>query len=405
MGEIKIAWRNLWRNRKRTLITVMTVIMAVMLSTFMSSLQEGTYSKMTDNVVRFYSGYLQLMHPDFRNSRSINDSFEPADSLYEILDNMREISLVVKRLEAFTLISSGENTRGCALIGIDPENEDRMTGLSRWIDNGSYLSAGDPGLLLSGNLARNLKVLPGDTLILISQGYHGATAAALMPVRGILEFPSPQLNSYGAYVDFHQAGYFFDTGKNITSLVLMPEDYNQVESVKQKLTEKLESRYNIISWDEMHPDLVNMIEGDRAAAAILKGVLYLVVGFGILGTIIMMMSERKKELGIMVAIGMRKARLQRILMYETILIATLGVLTGFIIIFPVVAYMVSHPFPLPAGIARAFISFGLEPVYYFSMKSGVFVKQIIIILFITLLIACYPFFKVLKMNILRFIRG
>ncbi|MBN2480999.1 MAG: ABC transporter permease [Bacteroidales bacterium] len=405
MGEFKIAWRNLWRNRKRTLITVMTVIMAVMLSTFMSSLQEGTYSRMIDNVVKFYSGYLQVLHTDFRKSRSINDSFEPPDSLYEIIDNFEEISQVVKRLEAFTLISNGDNTRGCALIGIDPENEDRLTGLSRWIDEGYYLSPGDNGILLAGNLARNLNVKTGDTLILISQGYHGATAAALMPVRGILIFPSPNLNSYGAYVDFRQASYFFDTGENITSLVLMPKDYNQVESIKQKLIEKLGGHYDILSWEEMHPDLVSMIEGDRAAAAILKGVLYLVVGFGILGTIIMMMSERKKELGIMVAIGMRKIRLQRILMYETIFIGILGVLTGFLIIFPVVAFMVNHPVPLPAGIARAFESFGLEPVYYFSMMSGVFVKQIIIIFAITLVIACYPFFNVLKMNILRAIRG
>ncbi len=379
--------------------------MAVMLASFMSSIQEGSYAKGIDNVVRFHSGYLQIQQADFWESRSINDSFEPADSLFEIITNTKEINLAVKRLESFTLISSGNNTTGCALIGVDPENENNLTRLSRWISEGNYLSPGDEGILLAGNLARNLKVRPGDTLILISQGYHGASAAALLPVRGILNFPSPELNNYGAYVDFCQAGYFFDSSENITSLVLMPDDYSQVQSIKKKLAAKLGNGYKVMTWKEMNPSLVNLIESDRAAASILKGILYLVVAFGILATIIMMMSERKKELGIMVAIGMRKIRLQRILMYETIHIGFIGVLSGFIIILPVIAFMVNHPVPLPAGVASAFESFGLEPVYYFSMMPKVFVKQIIIVFLITVVIACYPLYNILRMNILHAIKS
>ena len=105
MSDAKLAWRNLWRNRKRTFITVLTIMMAVILTAFMSSLQEGTYSRMIDNMVRFYSGYLQISHADFWESGSINDSFEPADSLFDIIDDMEEISLVTKRIESFTLIS------------------------------------------------------------------------------------------------------------------------------------------------------------------------------------------------------------------------------------------------------------------------------------------------------------
>ena len=133
MSDAKLAWRNLWRNRKRTFITVLTIMMAVILTAFMSSLQEGTYSRMIDNMVRFYSGYLQISHADFWESGSINDSFEPADSLFDIIDDMEEISLVTKRIESFTLISFGTNTKGCSLIGIDVENEDRITNLSSWI--------------------------------------------------------------------------------------------------------------------------------------------------------------------------------------------------------------------------------------------------------------------------------
>jgi putative ABC transport system permease protein len=380
-----MSWRNLWRNRKRTLITATAVTMAVLLSTLMSSMQEGTYSKMIDNVVKFYSGYIQVQQPDYWDSRSINDSFEPADSLFETIGQIQGITLDIKRIESFTLISSGENTKGCALIGIDPEGEDKITKLSNWVIEGSYLRPDDEGLLLATNLAKNLEVTVGDTLVLISQGYHGASAAALVPIRGILRFPAPEMNNFGAYITLGQAGNFFSTGNLVTSVVLMLDSYRGVAKVAKELRQNLGDSYKVMTWEEMQPDLVSMIAGDRAGAVVMKGVLYLVVGFGILGTIIMMMSERRKELGVMVAIGMKKIRLQRLLAFETISVGLLGVLIGFAISLPVILIMVHHPLPLPSELADAYEAFGIEPYMYFS--------------------TLYPVLQIFQMNVLKAFRG
>ena len=81
-------------------------------------------------------------------------------------------------------------------------------------------------------------------------------------------------------------------------------------------------KYEIMTWDEMDPLTKNMIDADRSGAYITKGILYALVGFGIFGTVIMMMAERRKEMGIMVAIGMQKSKLSKILFYETTLIGS-----------------------------------------------------------------------------------
>ena len=73
--NIKLAWRNIWRNRRRTIITVASIFFGVLLSTFMTSMQEGTYSKMIDNVVGFYSGYIQIHHPDYWDNKTIDYTF------------------------------------------------------------------------------------------------------------------------------------------------------------------------------------------------------------------------------------------------------------------------------------------------------------------------------------------
>ncbi|NJK98868.1 MAG: hypothetical protein HC905_31695 [Bacteroidales bacterium] len=208
-----MAWRNLWRNKRRTLITVAAVVFAVFLSTFMSSMQEGTYSKMIENTVSFYSGYIQVHHPDYWESRSINDIYAPEKAFFDKIDGTPNVTMSFPRMESFTLLSTGEDTKAAALIGVDPVKENQMTKLAKWVEKGQYLKPGDDGLLLAKNLAQQLKVNIGDTMVLFSTGYHGATSAGLFPVKGILNFPSPQMNNIGAYVDIEKPVSSFQPAK------------------------------------------------------------------------------------------------------------------------------------------------------------------------------------------------
>jgi len=143
MNNLLFAWRNLWRNKRRTTITVTAIVVAVLMSTCMSSMQEGMYSKMIDNVVKFYSGYLQIHHNNYWESKSINDVYKPDKKFSNVLDSVKDIVHYVPRVESFSLISTGENTKGGAIIGVDPESEDKLSELSKWIHKGEYLKKDD----------------------------------------------------------------------------------------------------------------------------------------------------------------------------------------------------------------------------------------------------------------------
>ncbi len=399
--NIKLAWRNIWRNKRRTLITVASIFFGVLLSTFMTSMQEGTYSKMIDNVVGFYSGYIQVHHPEYWENKTIDYTFSPNDSLKDAISRNPGITSHVPRLESFSLMSFKTNTKGAALIGIDPEKENQMSNLSHWIEKGSYLKPGDDGILLAVNLAKNLGVEVGDTLVLISQGYHGATAAALFPVRGILKFPAPTMNNLGGYIDIQQAQNFFSVPGKYTSLVLMVNDYGKVNQIKHRLKAELGNQFEIMSWDEMDPVTKNMIDADRSGAYITKGILYVLIGFGIFGTVIMMMADRRKEMAIMVAIGMQKSRLSKILFYETTLLGLTGVLAGFAVSLPLVSYLVYHPIPITGEAAKAYEQFGFEAAMYFSGKWFVFARQLLIVFIISMVVYIYPLVKTFSMKLIK----
>ncbi len=403
--NLKLAWRNLWRNKRRTLITVASIFFGVLLSTFMTSMQEGTYSRMIDNVVGFYSGYVQVHIPDYWANKTIEYTLPVNDSLLKAIGNTPEVTTVVPRLESYALLSFQDNAKGAALLGIDPEKENQMTNLARWIDRGSYLQRGDDGVLLAFNLARNLGVEVGDTLVVISQGYHGASAAALFPVRGILKFPAPAMNNLGAYIDIKAAQDFFSVPGRCTSIVLMVNGYSRVDQVKSRLVAKFGNRYEIMTWDEMDPLTKNMIDADRSGAYITKGILYALVGFGIFGTVIMMMAERRKEMGVLIAIGMQKHKLGTTLFYETLLIGLVGVIAGFAVSCPLILYLVYHPIPFTGETAKAYEQFGFEPVMYFSAKWFIFARQVLIVFILVLLVYLYPLAKTARLRLTKALRA
>ncbi len=404
-SELKLAWRNIWRNKRRTLITVASIFFGVILSTLMSSMQDGTYSKMIDNVVSFYSGYIQIHHPDYWESKSIDDLFVPSDSLLNKVAANKDVDLIVPRMESFALMSFGEATKGGMLVGIEPIEENELTKLEQWVSKGRYLKEGDDGILMAINLAKNLDVQLGDTVALISQGYHGYSASGLFPIVGILEFPFPAMNNFGTYISIDKAREFFSAPDMVTSLVLTVDDYDDVYPVKTHLMSQLGEQYSVMTWDEMDPVTKQMIEGDKGQGIIMKGILYILIGFGVFSTVIMMIAERRKELGVMIAVGMNKLKLALVLFYETMLIGFVGVIAGFAVSVPLVWWMVNNPIPLTGEVAAVYEEFGMEPAIYFGSDAMVFWAQALIIFGITFLVSFYPLNKILRLKVTKALRS
>ena len=405
MKYLKIAWRNLWRNKRRSLITIASIFFGVLLATTMNSLQDGTYANMIDMMVKLSSGYIQVQNPEYFENKSINNTFSPNDELMAQLQAQPKITTVAKRLESFALISSGPNTRGGAVVGFEPAKDSQTSNLQNWVSDGEFLQAGDKGVLVTYNIAKHLGLSVNDTIILISQGYRGVTAAGKYPIKGILTFSTPQMNNIGVFMDISQAQYLFSADGLVTSVMVMVHDYTDVHSVKRSVQELAGEELNVYSWDELNPEIVQFIESDKAGGVIMIGILYIVIGFGIFGTIIMMVAERKREMAVMIAVGMQKYKLATILFFETLLIGLVGVVTGFAASVPLILVMVGNPIELPADLAEAYIQYGFEPYLFFGLAPEVFWQQVITVFVITMLISIYPIVKVGRMVVSRSLKA
>jgi ABC-type lipoprotein release transport system permease subunit len=347
-----LAWRNLWRNKRRTLITAASVFFGVIFSALMSSMQEGTYSSNIDNIVRFYSGYLQLQHPEYQDEETLDHHITVSEKLLEQINGDPRIEGATSRLESFALASNKNITKVGQVVGIDPDAEKKVTRIKSNIMAGRYLKDDEKGILIGKTLAENLKIDVGDTLILTGQGYRYATAADLFPVVGLLDFPIKELNKTMIYMPLKICQEFYNAQNLLTSLVVILHHHKDLEPVKKHLKQIAGHNRRVITWKEMQPAMVQQIESDRASGVIFKTILYMVIFFGILGTIMMMMSERRRELGVMMAVGMKRFRLSAMMTLETFFIALLGTGAGLAGSLPVVGFFFHHPISLKGQSAR-----------------------------------------------------
>jgi len=400
-NTLTMAWRNLWRNKRRTLITIASVFFGVLLSAYMTSMQVGSYAQYIATVVNSYSGYLQIQQRDYWDEKIINNSFENDSALMAIIHQQKLVTRVTPRFETFALASSRDMTRGVMVMGIDAEREDAITRLRTKIKCGRYLQDADSGVVIGSGLARFLKLNIDDTLVLIGQGYHGVSAAGQYQVRGILKHPSYELDKMVVYMDINRCCELFSAEGRLTSLVLMAGTPEQANEVKQLLLPTLSQDLTIIDWCQMNDMLLRQIESDRQQDYIFKGVLYLIIGFGILSTMMMMMAERRREFGVMMAIGTSKRRLMAIVVLETIFIGLIGVAAGIVASIPAIGYFIYHPIQFTGEAARMFEELGFEPVMYFSMAPSIFVTQAVTVLIMTLLIGIYPVVHLGRMQVMK----
>ena len=402
---IKIAWRNIWRNKKRTILTMVSIFLAVFLSLFTRSMQKGSYANMINNAVKLSTGYIQIHKKGYWDDKSINNTFTDSKKLESILSKNKNITFHIPRLESFALASSGKHTKGTMVVGTKTGIEDSLNHYSKKIIKGQYLKANDKAVIVAEKLAEYLQVTVGDTLVLLGQGYHGITAAAAYPVKGIIHFPIPQLNNQLVILPLKECQYLYAVGNKITSYSLMLNSPNNMDETIEELQKELGNKYEVMSWEEMNQEMVQAIQTDNIGGIIMLAILYIVIGFGVFGTVMMMTMERRKEFAIMIAVGMQKTQLVLMVIWETILFGVVAILIGLLASYPLLSYLHNNPIPLSGDLAASMIAFGSEPILPFSVNPDIFLSQTLTVILITVIAVLYPFSVILKFNVLKAMRS
>ena len=471
MKNVTVAWRNLWRNRRRTLITAASVFFAVLFALFFRSLQLGSYDRMFRNAIESYTGYIQVQHRDFWDEKVVDNSFPYDQQVDEILRSDPNVVTTIPRFESFALASSGPQTKGVLVMGIRPEKEEFLSGIpgrlvkyrltdealqkirqdpgipektkqlaELFIHEGfatksrlqldlsisdaeapgimpaleSYtrfengmIRPGEPGAWVGEGLAEYLELGIGDTIVLISQGYHATTAAGKYEIKGIVKLPLPDIDNRVVYLPLDICQQLYNAGTNLTSLALhiSENDDNAIDATMERLGGIVPEGQRLVDWKEMNELLLSQMEADNYSGMIMIGILYLVIAFGVFGTVLMMTAERRREFGVLVAIGMQKWKLAWIITIEMLLIGLLGIAGGAAVATPAILYGAEHPLVFRGEFAKMWEDYGFEPMMAFQGIDTYFLWQMLIVAIMVIIAIGYPARKILEIKVVNALRA
>jgi ABC-type lipoprotein release transport system permease subunit len=394
--------RNVWRNKRRTLITAASVLFAVFFAGVMKSMQIGAWDYMVHNVVGFHTGYLQIHSKGYWDDQTLNNTM----SLSEVKESISDFQLsLVPRVENFSLVSYKKKTRGVLVVGTDPIEESKLTELQNRLVQGEFLSD-SLDILLSQGLSDYLKASVGDSIVLLSQGRHGSNAAGIFKIKGIVRFGSPDLNKRMTYLSLADAQELFNMYGMVSSLVVNIPNEDSLALIKTGLRNHLNpDEYEVMDYKELLPDLMEAREVDAVGNEIILAILYLIIGFGIFGTLLMMVRERQYEFGVLKAIGLKSHHLYSVVWLESIIIALIGAVAGTTLAVPIIYYFQENPIEFTGDMAKVYEGYGMEPIFPFVLDIGILLQQAIIVVLLTTFLSIYAYFKIRKLKAVEAMRA
>lgn len=345
---LKLALRNLVRNRWRSALTLAAVAVAVGLMVFTLGMYDGWMDEMVRGTTAVETGQLQVHTAEYVENPRVYESFSADSALMGRVGSVSGVTAVSPRVKAYGLIGNEDRSQVARILGVVPEVEGTATPIRDAIVSGRWLSSRPAPFpapreaVLGQALAQQLRVSPGDELVVFLEAADGSLGNELLQVTGIVRTGNTELDRLAAYMHLADAQYLTALGDGIHELMLRTADLDAARAMADSVAVAIGARVGapasgeavapatlvVQPWQEIVPWLNQMIVLFRRSYAFMYLLIYLVAAVGILNTARMSALERRREFGVMLAIGMRPFRMFRTVVIETVALGLAGALIG-----------------------------------------------------------------------------
>jgi putative ABC transport system permease protein len=414
-----IAWRNIWRNPMRSMLTISALAGGLVMVVLYASILEGMSRQMVEYATDKNTGHLQVHRQAF-----IDDQDLYATLPWSYLDRFEHDFPAIHfapRLYAAGLASSNTTSTGVLIKAIDPQRERNVTSLLEHVRKGvvdlGVADTTDTGLtryniVIGTQLAKNMKLGPGDELVLVSQSADGSIGNALYRIAAVLKPLEPNFDRMGVLmsIDAYRQLMYLESGFHELSIKLddiamleqlQPELENELQSLQQEQSlDELGGAAVLRNWKQLNPAVFDMLQLSRSMLLFMGLVIVGLASLGMLNTMLMAVHERTHEFGILLSIGMKRRWLLLMVMLESFFLALVSAVIGSILGALLSRYLQNHGIDfsssMPDGYDWAGIAF--EPVIWGYFEPSHIIQASLLTLIISLLASLIPSWRTIRLK-------
>jgi ABC-type lipoprotein release transport system permease subunit len=391
-----ISWKNVWRSRRRSFVIIIATTFGLWGGVYSNALFWGMSEAMVNTAIDSKLGHIQIHNDGYiDNAQIVNYIPEGGEVLHHLQAANSKLKAISGRTIAGGMASSPTSAFGVNIIGIDPSQEGQITDINASIVEGDYFGEGSRNAAIIGRkLAERLKLKLHNKIVVSFQGLDSNITYAACRIVGIYKTSSSQFDQ----------SHVFMRHEDLWSLIGRDHIYHEIVMRTDK-AEDLDSAYTVVAaaypdldvqtWKMLAPELALYTEMMGQYTIFFIAVILLALLFGITNTMFMAVLERIREIGVLLAIGMKRSRIFFMIVLETVFLTTIGGIIGSILA------AVSISITEHTGIDLSIVGEGLNDagmgtMLYPYLPSSSYIELFIMLVIAAVLAAIFPAWKAIN---------
>ncbi len=397
---LRLAWRNLWYNPARTLIAMAAIGVGYAMLLFVACLMAGLRQQMIASATDLGLSDIEVHAPGYYPDRPLQQTLggrrgTDLGALMAVIAADPRVQAASPRVYSYGLVSATDQSAGVELLGVVPDQEQKITVLQSRIVKGSYLSAEVPnGILMGDKLAATIGAAVGSKIVLLTPAADGSLGNDLYTVTGLFETGLSDMDQGLVVMPLAslQELLRFPPGR-IHEVGIKLHDVTTATTTAAALEAQLSKTIpvEVTPWQHLAPELADYVQFNRRITFILFSIFFLLAAMGIVNTMLMAIIERTRELGMLMAVGMRPGQVVGLIVAEAASLAAASLILGAALGSPLLWYLQVHGLNLGSeGSAISLAGVVVGPLWHGRQDFTVYIQAAVGLAVTALASALYP---------------
>lgn len=404
---IKIAWKNIWRNPVRSGVVITSVLLGIWAGIFVLAFMMGMNNQRVKGQLDNFVGHLVVKHTKYDEDKLIKYYIKDVAKITKQIKSHPIITATTTRVSAIGMATSSAGGYGAKIHGIDLKNEPKVFSLKSKMAEGKYFEGIRRNPIVIGKkLAKRLKLKLRSKIILTFQNEAGDITSGAFRIVGIYKSSNTVYDETNVFVRNSDLQGLLGNDKLVHHIICRVNDYQKAPEVAALLGAKLKgisTDIKVQSWKDTSPDLAYANDVMGQMLFIFVGIILLGLSMGIINTMLMAVLERTRELGMLMAVGMSKGRVFRMIVVETFFLTCVGAPIGVLLAWGTIQYTGANGIDL-GMFSSGLENFGYDTIIRPMLESDYYMKIGAMVTIAALLSAIYPAIKALKLKPVEAIR-
>lgn len=394
---LSISWRNIWRNKVRSLVIIFSVALGIFSGVLAGAFFKGMADQRIQKVIKTELSYVQIHNPGFEQTSDFANFISNAKEIEDEVLKIPNVTGVSRRISIQSMAASAETASGVLISGIFPEYEQNVTNISSKLIDGKYFEGISRNPVVIGKkLAEKLNVRVRSKIIITIQDMDNNITSGAFRIAGIYSTNNNMFDESNIFVRFSDIQKLTGFPENAAhEIAININDNENLATVFTEVKDVTGNNLDVKTWKELSPEMNYLTEAMDMYMYIFIIIILMALLFGIINTMLMVVMERTKEIGMLMAIGMNKGKVFSMIVLESVLLSLTGGIVGIIIGAVSSKFGETHPIDLSMW-AQGYEQLGYDAFVYTKLDPNMLVNVTVLVIITGVIAAIYPAYKALK---------